>query len=210
MAVRGGDRSGRTLMLIIAALMMAILMLSLTPGEVSAKIPSSVSAKTLKKAVAKVVNEQTKGIDENDQSARLAKIYSYAVSRYSFRSMTDKPFIQAGTQNKLSAGNYRKASYTMLKKKKGTCFHEAAALSSLIRRATGYKTRYVIGKTDVFSGKSQAHAWTEVLINGIWYLFDSNAERTKGTGNTFYMVPKDAANATYAHYQEVWSRKAIG
>ncbi len=191
-------------------LIMVMMIMALAPATVSAKSSASVSGKTLKKTVKKVVNAQTKGIADTNTEAKLAKIYSYAVGTFSFRSMNDQPFIQAALKNKLSAGNYRKAAYTMLKKRRGSCFHEAAALASLIRGATGYNTRYVIGESDVFSGKKQKHAWTEVLINGIWYLFDSNAERTKGTGNTFYMVPKDASNATYAHYQEVWSRKAIG
>ncbi len=191
-------------------LIMAMMIMALAPATVSAKKSASVSGKTLKKMVKKVVNTQTRGIADTNTEEKLAKIYSYAVGTYSFRSMNDQPFIQAALKNKLSAGNYRKAAYTMLKKRRGSCFHEAAALASLIKRATGYDTRYVIGESDVFSGKKQKHAWTEVLINGIWYLFDSNAERTKGTGHTFYMVPKDASNAIYAHYQAVWSRKAIG
>ncbi len=201
-----GGRMIRTVLI----LLMAVMVLAAVPVKASAKMPSSVSGKTLKKTVKKIVNAQTKGIDAADKEAKLKKIYTYAVNKYAFRSMTDKPFIQAATKSKLSAANYRLASYTMLKKRKGSCFHEAAALSSLIRRATGYKTRYVIGKTNVFSGKKQPHAWTEVRINGSWYLFDSNAERTKGDGTTFYMVLKDAANATYAHYESVWSRSAIG
>ena len=53
----------------------------------------------------------------------------------------------------------------MYTEKKGSCYHFAAAYAFLAEKATGYKVRIGVGKTNGFSGDLQNHAWTEVKIN---------------------------------------------
>lgn len=63
----------------------------------------------------------------------------------------------------------------LLTKKKGSCYHYAAAFAVLAKRFTGYPVRICWGTGKVFSSKWQAHGWVEIKINGTWYTFDTNA-----------------------------------
>ena len=64
----------------------------------------------------------------------------------------------------------------MLSKGHGSCYHYAAAFACMVSRSTGLPVRVCTGKAAIFkNGHWQPHAWTEVRINGGWYIYDANA-----------------------------------
>lgn len=66
----------------------------------------------------------------------------------------------------------------MLVKKKGSCYHYAAAFAVLAKRATGYPVRVCWGTSNAFNTKVwQPHGWVEIKIGGTWYTFDANAAK---------------------------------
>ncbi|MDO4308048.1 MAG: transglutaminase domain-containing protein [Eubacteriales bacterium] len=66
----------------------------------------------------------------------------------------------------------------MLVKKKGSCYHYAAAFAVLAKRVTGYPVRICWGTSNAFNTRKwQPHGWVEIKINGTWYTFDANAAR---------------------------------
>lgn len=66
----------------------------------------------------------------------------------------------------------------MLSKKKGSCYHYAAAFAFLAKRATGYPVRICWGTSNAFNtSRWQAHAWVEIKIGSTWYTYDPNAAR---------------------------------
>lgn len=78
----------------------------------------------------------------------------------------------------------------MFSRKKGSCYHYAAAFGFLVKRATGLPVRICRGTGCIFSSSTwQPHAWTEVKINRKWYVFDTNAARFSNRKDvSFYMV----------------------
>ncbi len=167
---------------------------------------AGVSASKVKKQADKIIKKQTKKISKKDKAARLERILQYADRSFAFAQRADRAFIEAARDHMLSDKNLRSAAYTMMKKRKGTCFHEAAALAYLIKRAAGCPTKMVIGQTDAFSGKKQSHAWVEAYVDGVWMVFDSNLDRTKGGAMNWFRIPADASDPRYTHYTKVWEK----
>ena len=191
--------------LVITACMFLLVSFCLS-GALHSVSAAGVSASKVRKQADKIIKKQTKKISKKDKAARLDRILRYADGSYSYRPLADKPFIQASLEKQMSDKNLRSAAYTMLKKRKGTCFHEAAALAYLIRRATGYPTQMVIGQTDAFSGNMQPHAWVEALADGYWRVFDSNLDRAKGGSMAWFGIPTDGSDQRYSHYKPVWRK----
>ena len=169
---------------------------------------ASPSAAQVKNLVAKTVKKQTKKMPKKDKTAKVEKIFRYADNRFVYKPLTDKAFIQASLYKQLNGKNIRLAAYTMLKNRKGTCFHEAAALAYLIKYAAGCPAQIVIGQTDAFNGEKQLHAWVEAQIDGVWLAFDSNLDRAKGKNLAWYRILTDGSDERYSHYAVIW-RKAI-
>ena len=192
----------------IAGIFMAVLTVLCLGGLSGSVHAKGISASKVRKMADKTVKKQTKKVSKKDKAARLERVFAYADEKFAYQANADKAFVEATLQKQLSDGNLRSAAYTMLKKRRGTCIHEAAALAYLIRRATGYPTQMVIGQTDAFTGKSQLHAWVEASIDGAWFVFDSNLDRSKGKTRTWFRIPADGSDRRYEHYTAVW-RKAV-
>ena len=195
------NKMSRPLSVWLWGILLALLVLCAAPVRVQA---ANASASQIKKLADKVVKKQTKKIKKKDKAARLEKLFRYADNKYKYKAVADKAFIEASLKKKMGKTNLRNAAYTMLKKKKGTCFHEAAALAWLIKRGTGYQVKVVIGTTDAFSGKEQAHAWVEVKVGGKWLICDSNLDRAKGKKLTWFRIPTDGSDERSSHYQAKW------
>ncbi len=66
----------------------------------------------------------------------------------------------------------------MFTKKKGSCYHDAAAFAYLAKRASGYPVRICVGESNAFrEDRWQPHAWCEIKIGKTWYTYDTNANR---------------------------------
>ena len=79
------------------------------------------------------------------------------------------------TGSKSRYWSYRYAKQ-MLAKKAGSCYHYASAFGFLVKRAIGIPVRICRGKAKVFSDKWQPHAWAEIKLKGVWYIYDPNAK----------------------------------
>lgn len=79
----------------------------------------------------------------------------------------------------------------MLRTKRGSCYHFAAAYGFLAKKATGYPVRVCIGTTNGFNkSRWQPHGWCEIKIKGKWYVFDPNMDKF-ATGSRLKYYKKD-------------------
>ena len=72
------------------------------------------------------------------------------------------------------------------------------------KKATGYKVRIVIGKTNGFSGALQEHAWTEINIDSKWYICDSNMDKyAENSSGKYFLKKKSKLKNIYNNYKSV-------
>ncbi len=92
----------------------------------------------------------------------------------------------------------------MYTEKKGSCYHFAAAYAFLAEKATGYKVRIGVGKTNGFSGDLQNHAWTEVKINSKWYICDTNMDKyAENSSGKYFLKSRNKLKKVYNNYKDV-------
>ena len=140
-----------------------------------------------KKADAMILKAGING--KTDQEEIMKALFDRAVASFGYD--------RDRTVNKPKRWIYTYAS-DMFKKKKGSCYHFAAAFGFLVKRATGLPVRICRGTGCVFTqDRWQPHAWTEVKINGQWYVFDTNAARFSTRKDvSFFMVSPANARST--------------
>ena len=91
----------------------------------------------------------------------------------------------------------------MLTNKKGSCYHYAAALAFLVKRATGLPVRIGTGTARVYrKDNAQFHGWVEIGIGGAWYIYDpivakNAANRDKSLTYPLYKLPYNTARQYY-------------
>ncbi|MDY5021258.1 MAG: transglutaminase domain-containing protein [Blautia sp.] len=113
------------------------------------------------------------------EKAAVKKLYDYTVKTYKYRRVI-------GFQpTKNWHFQYAKE---MLARKSGSCYHDAAVFGTMVKRATGLPVRVCWGKaTGVLNkGKTQVHAWTEIKIGDVWYVYDTNAGRYSNVSRNWY------------------------
>ncbi len=114
-----------------------------------------------------------------------------------FDYMVDKTRYARDTSRSKAKGWEYKYAKKMLSKRTGSCYHYAAGFAFLVRRATGLDVRVCMGKAKVFNAKvTQPHAWTEIKLDGTWYIFDTNAAKySTRKGLDFYQLKRSASAA---------------
>lgn len=153
-----------------ALLLMLCIVLSAVPVQ---------AAKTVKadKALTIYVNKAVKNsrvTKSNSKKAALKKVFNYTAKfQYGRATMGFKP-----EKTKNWERDFAKA---MLKTKRGSCYHSAAAFAYLAKKVTGYQVRIGYGQAKAFSQKYQAHAWVEIKIGKTWYTYDPNAAAMKSS-----------------------------
>ena len=185
----------RVLALLLAAVMVSTVLLAASPADTWA------ASSKLKKSVTKVVKKQTKGMTDPEQ--KLDALFNYCVSTFRYKKAPGTYLVSIVKKGKLSKSQVSEAAYQMLKKKKGSCFHDAAAFAYLARYATKLPVRIVFGKSNVSNGYQATlsyHAWVEVKIGGVWYGYDTNGARNNAA--TAAQFKKMAAGTELmTHYQ---------
>ncbi|MDO4340420.1 MAG: transglutaminase domain-containing protein [Eubacteriales bacterium] len=143
-------------------------------------------SKTIDKALVTRMDKVIKGQKITDNTAdktALKKLFIYVQTKCNYsRVMGFK-----------AAKNWEyEFASEMLTKKKGSCYHYAAAFAFLAKRATGLPTRICWGTSNAFNTKVwQPHAWVEIKINGKWYTYDPNAARySKLRKGRWYQQPR--------------------
>ncbi|MDY5496558.1 MAG: transglutaminase domain-containing protein [Anaerobutyricum sp.] len=181
----------------LAAVMMLVTMVFTVCFVSSAVAPVNVQASTassLKKKTKAVVKKVTK--PEDTKAVKMKKLFVMLEKKqYGYKRTIGF---------KAKKGWDKSFALDLLKTKKGSCYGYAAAYGYLVKQATGYPVRVGVGKTNGFSGKLQPHAWTEVKINGTWYVCDSNMDKFAEKGSLKYFCQKRATlKNTYNKYKKV-------
>lgn len=163
------------------------------PGaSISAQAASS-TTKKIKSKVTTIVNNKTKKKDTKKQ--KLQKLFKYTEKTYGYK--------RAIFKNK--KGWEKTYALEMYNKKKGSCYHFAAAYAFLAKKATNYKVRIAVGKTNGFNRKIyQPHSWVEVKIGSTWYICDPNMDKfaAKSSGK-YFLKKRSALKKTYNNYKKV-------
>ncbi len=68
-----------------------------------------------------------------------------------------------------------------LSEKKGNCYGYAAAFA-YVAEGLGYEARVCTGTVTSSLGGRTDHAWTEVKMGKVWYIFDAEMQDAKGSG----------------------------
>lgn len=135
------------------------------------------------KLAVKFVNAHTK--KSWSDSKKLEACFQYLWKNYEYERFYDTPKASA-------MSDY--AVY-MLKNKKGNCFRYAASFAC-IAKVLGYDTRVAVGKISSTHGGMTPHGWTEVKVDGKWYLCDANMQRNYPKINSYMRTNK---NYAYRH-----------
>lgn len=164
--------------------------LFLSAPAASAQAASSVDKK-LKKQVNSIVKKKVKAKDTKE--AKLEKLFKYTEKTYRY-----------GRAYGFKAKKGWEKSYAseMFSKKKGSCYHFAAAYAFLAKKATGYTIRIGVGKTNGFNQGYQDHAWVEIKIKGKWYICDPNMDKfAEKSSGKYFLQPRNDLKKVYKKFK---------
>ena len=111
------------------------------------------------KLAAKFMMEKCKG---STRKERLKYAFQYMAENFPYSRSYDHPKY---------ASDIAPLAVDMFKNEKGNCYRYAACYACLAKIA-GYRSRICIGNTS----NGSSHGWTEVLVNGTWYICDVDAQ----------------------------------
>lgn len=158
-------------------MVLLLLVFCLMAGSFSVKAQAA-SATAGSKAEAIVKKNTKKG---DSARKKLKKMFTYVQKNYGYaRTMGFKTY----------HGWEKDYALEMYTKKKGSCYHYAAAYAFLAKKAAGYQVRIGVGKTTGFRGNLQDHAWTEVKIGSVWYICDTNMDKYAEKSSGKYFLKK--------------------
>ncbi len=104
-------------------------------------------------------------------SNQLQRCFDYFVKTSSYKKRIEVPL-----------GNWAAGYATeILKKGEGNMYNFAAAFA-YIASGLGYESRICTGAVETTGGQRTGRAWTEVQIDGEWYIFDAQMQRLNGQG----------------------------
>ncbi len=146
-----------------------------------------VTKKEIKQAV-KFVRAHTK--TSWSKSKKLKACYDYLWKNYNYERFYDKP----------KASKMPSYAKYMFSKKRGNCYRYAASLA-YIAKVIGYDSRVVSGAIPSLSGGMSPHGWTEIKMNGEWYIFDANMQKNFPTVDSYKKTSK-----TYPYKHEIYDK----
>lgn len=151
------------------------------------------NGKSLTEQAGGIVKKKTKSSDS--EKVKLKKLFIYAEKTYGYKRVTGF---------RAYSGWEKDYALQMYEKKKGSCYHFAAAYAFLAKQATGYEVRIGIGKTNGFSGKLQNHAWTEIKIGSKWYICDTNMDKfAENSSLKYFLKKRDNLKKIYNNFKDV-------
>lgn len=147
-----------------------------------------VTKKEIKQAV-KFVRKHTK--TSWSKSRKLRACYEYLWKNYTYQRFYDSP----------KASKMPSYAKYMFSNKRGNCYRYAATFA-YIARVIGYDTRVVSGGIPSLSRSGFApHGWTEIKIDGKWYIFDANMQRNYPNVDSYKKTSQ-----TYPYRHEVYDK----
>ena len=112
---------------------------------------------------------------EMTEEEMIAACYWYMVNNHTYNRTYDKP---SGDWT----GTY---ALEILSSGQGNCFRFAAGYAYLLN-ALGYETKVITGEIGTRKGGMTPHGWTEVKIDGNWYVFDTELQYANGKKNYYW------------------------
>jgi hypothetical protein len=100
------------------------------------------------------------------RSKKLKTCFDTLWKNYSYQRFYETP----------TASSFSGYATYMFKNRKGNCYRYAAAFAC-IAKVLGYETRVAVGQISSVYGGMTPHGWTEVKIDGTWYMCDANMQR---------------------------------
>ena len=110
------------------------------------------------------------------------------------------------------ASDIPRQALDMFRNKRGNCYKYGAALAC-IAKVLGYRSRAVIGNLPQTQGNPMDHGWTEIYMDGRWYIFDANAQMQepqntlkffKMSKHIWYTVVENRFELTVSSGKVVW------
>ncbi len=123
----------------------------------------------------------------------LRACYDYMMSNCSYKRFTD--IFSNGWTNTYALDLFTTGQ--------GNCSSYAAGLAYLAK-GLGYDSRVATGKIGSVSGLPTAHSWTEIKIDGQWYIFDSEMDQAK-SNKEYYKKTYDNYPSTGLTKELEWS-----
>ena len=121
------------------------------------------------------------GVEEMPKDKALRACYDFMMNTYSYKRFTD-----------IFDNNWTKTyALDLFSTGKGNCSSYAAGLAYLAK-GLGYESRVATGRIDSVSGFPTDHAWTEIKVDGKWYIFDAEMDQAKAN--------KEYYKKSYANY----------
>lgn len=188
-----GNERGNAKRICAIAIALCFLLGAVLQGTAATVSAASSTDKALKKKVTQIVD---KTVDKKDtKEEKLEKLFTYTEDTYKY----GRPTKAAGTK-----GWEKEFALEMYKKKKGSCYHFAAAYAFLAKKASGYTVRVAMGKTNGFSGNLQDHSWVEVKIGKKWYICDPNMDKfAEDSSGKYFLKERSKLKKTYNKFKNV-------
>ena len=126
-----------------------------------------------------LVNTLTKGLTSDWDKAKA--IFNYVRDHLSYSFYYNTKYGAVGT---LNAGQ-------------GNCVDHSHLLVAMFRTA-GLEARYVHGTCTFSSGSTYGHVWTQVLVNGNWYVADATSSKNSLGSVSNWKTSSFSLNGIYA------------
>ncbi|MCM1157393.1 MAG: hypothetical protein NC300_04305 [Bacteroidales bacterium] len=111
--------------------------------------------------------------------AKLAACYDALWKNYDYQRFYETP----------TAQNMPEYASYMFTYGKGNCYRYAASFAC-IAKVLGYDSRVAVGGVSCRSGGLTPHGWTEIWVNGAWYICDANMQRNYPKVNSYMCTEK--------------------
>ena len=141
-----------------------------------------VTSKDIRLAVAYVI----KHTDRHSSAAqKMYTCYSYLWRNYSYQRFYGIP----------TAKDLPGYETDMLSYGSGNCFRFATTFAYLAK-VLGYQSRVAVGNISAAAGGMTPHGWTEIKVDGYWYMCDPDMQKEIPSVNCYM---KTAATYRYRH-----------
>lgn len=167
---------------------------------------ASASVDKLETMVDVIIGQQI--VPEDREEARLEKLFAYMVTGDTSGYARNTTYEEEKSDKRWP----RSYALNMVQSKAGSSYAYESLYGFLAKKATGYPVRVGVGQTCGFGESLQEHAWTEIKIDGVWYVCDTNLDKYAAEGSMAYFLKRrisKAMKALYDNYEAaeyVWVR----
>ena len=139
---------------------------------------------------------------EDTAKEKLEKLFSYVEQTYTAYDMQEF-MIYAGWEQEYASGLYTA--------KEGSSFHFAAGYALLAKKVTNYEVRIGVGRTNGFLSELPLnHAWTEIKINGKWYICDPYMDKlVEECSGKYFLLKREKTGAIYDEFDTADYTKVV-